>query len=114
MEFTFDTLPQAISLLADELKEIKRLLQKENHDNQAHIDNWLDLDDLVNYDPGKRSKPTFYGYVRERSIPFHKRGKKLLFLKSEIDAWLKEGRKQTLSEIENDAAQTLKIRRVKK
>ncbi|MDR1342763.1 MAG: helix-turn-helix domain-containing protein [Prevotellaceae bacterium] len=31
----------------------------------------------------------------QRSIPYHKKGKKLMFLKSEIDNWLKEGRRKT-------------------
>jgi tmRNA-binding protein len=32
-----------------------------------------------------------YAWIGQRSIPYHKKGKKLMFLKSEIDSWLKEG-----------------------
>lgn len=66
-------------------------------------DRWFDLAELVAYDPEKRTKPTFYGYVSTGAIPYHKRGKKLIFLKSEIDSWLKKGRKRTLEEIATDA-----------
>ncbi len=34
-------------------------------------------------------------YANIKDTPHHKRGKKLYFLKSEIDAWLKSGRKNT-------------------
>ena len=81
---------------------------------QPEPDRFMDLNELVQYDPEKRSKPTFYGYIHDRTIPFHKRGKKVTFLKSEIDSWLKEGRRKTRSEIEADAGQNLKIRRAKK
>jgi hypothetical protein len=36
-------------------------------------------------------------------IPVHKGGKKLRFLKSEIDSWLKQGRKKTFAEIATEA-----------
>ena len=81
---------------------------------QPETDRFLDLNDLVRYDPEKRSKPTFYGYIHNRAIPFHKRGKKVTFLKSEIDSWLKEGRRKTRSEIEAGAIQNLIIRRDEK
>lgn len=69
----------------------------------ANQDRWFDLDELTDYDPEKRTRATFYGYVHRKEIPFHKRGKKLYFLKSEIDEWLKAGRKKTVDEIEADA-----------
>jgi len=66
-------------------------------------DQWFDLNELVKYDPEKRTKPTFYGYIHKGIIPYHKRGKKLIFLKSEIDNWLRQGRKKTNAEIEANA-----------
>ena len=74
---------------------------------QEPSERWFDLNELVNYDPEKRTKPTFYGYISNSTIPYHKRGKKLIFLKSEIDNWLKEGRKRTLIEIESEAENNL-------
>jgi len=65
-------------------------------------DRWFDLNKLIEYDPEKRTKPTFYRYVHNRTIPFHKKGRKLIFLKSEIDDWLKAGRVKTGSEIKNE------------
>ncbi len=113
-KLNFEDLPDAVTRLTQEISDLKRLFQLQVKEVQPESNKWLDLEGLVQYDPEKRSKATFYGYVHRRSIPFHKRSKKLLFLKSEIDQWLKEGRKQTLSEIELDAGQHLKIRRATK
>ena len=64
----------------------------------TETDHWFDLNELCIYHPDKPSKPTVYGWVNAGIIPVHKGGKKLRFLKSEIDNWLKQGRKKTLAE----------------
>jgi hypothetical protein len=46
-----------------------------------------------------------HAWIGQRSIPYHKKGKKLMFLKSEIDSWLKEGRRKTATEIQAEAEQ---------
>lgn len=61
-------------------------------------DPWLNLEDLIRYDPQKRTKPTFYGLVSRGEIPHYKKGKKLFFLKSEIDNWFRSGK--VMSELE--------------
>jgi excisionase family DNA binding protein len=53
--------------------------------------------------PTNPSKPTVYGWVNAGTIPVHKGGKKLRFLKSEIDNWLRQGRKKTLAETASEA-----------
>jgi len=49
---------------------------KEPESNSVH-DEWLNLTELVNYDPEKRTKATWYRLVSEGAIPYYKRGKKL-------------------------------------
>ena len=71
-------------------------------------DRWFDLNELCSYHPDKPTKPTVYGWVNAGTIPVHKGGKKLRFLKSEIDSWLKQGRKKTLVEISSEAENYLK------
>jgi hypothetical protein len=46
--------------------------------------------------------------VHSGLIPVHKGGKKLRFLKSEIDNWIKQGRKKTLAETASEAESYLK------
>lgn len=71
---------------------------------------WLTVDQLASYIHFK--KPTIYGYVSAKRIPHYKRGKILLFLKSEIDHWLLSARQSTKTEIENEVHASL-IRRQK-
>lgn len=99
---TFDQLPTAFSRLYTKLEDIERLLQQKN-EPQKETDRWFDLNELCEYLPEKPAKPTVYGWVSSSIIPFHKRAKKLFFLKSEIDIWLKTGRKKTVAEIESEA-----------
>ncbi|HEY3369670.1 MAG TPA: helix-turn-helix domain-containing protein [Prolixibacteraceae bacterium] len=61
-------------------------------------DIWFDLDGFCEYHPDKPKKPTVYGWVHSRSVPCHRGQKKLRFLKSEIDLWLKQDRKKTYAE----------------
>ncbi|MFT5725355.1 MAG: excisionase family DNA binding protein [Bacteroidia bacterium] len=98
-ELTLETLPKAFSYLSNEVGEIKRLLLEKHNGNQAISDCWLNLSQLCNYHPDKPSKPTVYRWVSRRTIPVHKSGKKLRFLKSEIDTWLMLGRRKTHTEI---------------
>ncbi len=45
-------------------------------------------------------KSTLYQFTSARRIPFKKVGKKILFLKSELVAWVEAGKKKTQKEIE--------------
>ena len=110
---TFDQLPGAVTQLFNKLDAIERLLNT-NHEPQADPDRWYDLDELCNYLPDKPAKPTVYGWVNNRIIPNHKSSKKLRFLKSEIDLWLKSGRRKTRSEIAAAAEQYLNKRKAGK
>jgi excisionase family DNA binding protein len=104
---TLETLPKAFTHLTNEVSEIKRLLLQKSNEQPTETDRWFDLNDLINYHPDKPTKPTVYGWVNAGIIPVHKGGKKLRFLKSEIDNWLKQGRKKTNAELSNEVHQYL-------
>jgi hypothetical protein len=104
METVFLSLTR--SDLQDLIAETVNSCLKRNHTSQipsTETDCWFDLNELCNYLPEKPAKPTVYGWVHSSIIPFHKRAKKLFFLKSEIDLWLKTGRRKTLAEIAGEA-----------
>ena len=49
------------------------------------------------------AKQTLYGYTSRRLIPFIKRGAKtVVFKRSELQSWLDEGRKSTITEINKE------------
>ena len=77
----------------------------------AETDRWMNLHELCEYLPDKPKKATVYGWVSNGLIPVHKGRKKLRFLKSEIDNWIKQGRKKTLAETASEADQYLKSKK---
>lgn len=107
-QITLETLPKAFMHLLDEVKELKTLLIQKNQQPQPTADQWFDLNELCNYHPDKPKPATVYGWVFASKIPVNKGGKKLRFLKSEIDEWLKQGRKMTIAETSLKAEQYLK------
>jgi excisionase family DNA binding protein len=106
------TAPELETLIEN---SIKKVLSTQQAEQPTEIDRWLDLNELCIYHPDKPSKPTVYGWVNAGSIPVHKGGKKLRFLKSEVDNFLKQGRKKTLAEIakETDSFLAKKRKEVK-
>ena len=105
---TLETLPKAFARLTNEVSEIKRLLLEKSNEQPTETDRWFDLNELIIYHPDKPAKATCYGWVHSGLIPVHKGGKKLRFLKSEIDNWIKQGRKKTLAETASEADGYLK------
>ena len=108
---TLETLPKAFTQLTNEVSEIKRLLLEKSNEQPTEPDCWFDLNELCQYHPDKPTKSTVYGWVNACTIPVHKGGKKLRFLKSEIDSWLKQGRKKTLAETATEAEQYCKTKK---
>jgi len=101
---TFDQLPKAVIMLTIEISELKKLLLEKREKQQIEQpEQWLDLNDLIQYDPEKRTKPTWYSKLSRNEVPYYKRGKKIYFLKSEIDEWLKKGKCKSNAEIEAEA-----------
>lgn len=102
---TFEQLPQAVATLITEVKEVKSLLQNSNQTKVEPSDRWFNLQELCEYLPDRPAKQTVYGWIGQHAIPYHKKGKKLQFLKSEIDAWLKSDKRKTAAELHAEAIQ---------
>lgn len=96
---TLETLPKAFMFLLEEVKELKSLLKQNNSEpTTTTTDQWFDLKELCAYLPDKPKPATVYGWVFTSTIPVHKGGKKLRFLKSEIDQWLLRGKVLSIEE----------------
>jgi hypothetical protein len=99
MVITFENVPQKVFEIFQQNEEILEHLRRLNPPQQT--DQWFDLNELCNYLPDNPATATVYGKIKE--IPHHKQGKKLYFLKSEIDNWLMQGRKKTFAETASEA-----------
>lgn len=61
----------------------------------------MNIDQLKAYHPDCPARSTIYDRVCQNRIPVHEDGKKLRFLRSEIDQWFSGGRIKTKDEIGN-------------
>jgi hypothetical protein len=80
-------------------------------------DRWLDVNQLSAYLPDNPKTETIYEKARNGEYPAHKKGKKWYFLTSEINQYLKTGRKKTkaeqMDELRIDAEKQLEVMRAK-
>jgi len=56
----------------------------------------------------KLARQTVYGLVSKRAIPHYKRNKRLYFKRSELLAWIDEGKQSTRSEMNADVMDYLR------
>lgn len=116
---SFEQLPQAVAELSTQLFEIRSLLQTmaTATPSQPASDQWLNVQELSEYLPDRPAVATIYDHTANDKIPFHKKSKRLYFLKSEIDEWLRTGRKKTkaesMAELKALAESQLEIMRTK-
>lgn len=70
-----------------------------------------DADEIGGIDLAKRvtklSFKTIYQLTSKRKIPFFKKGKFLYFSKTELENWIRSGKKQTITDIQEAASQYL-------
>jgi excisionase family DNA binding protein len=104
-ELTFNELPKAVSQLFDKLNSIEKILLSQGNNLQPETDQLLTIKqagELLSL-----SVPTLYGLVSHQSIPVSKQGKRLYFSSADLRAWVKSGRKLTITEIESQAGKYL-------
>ncbi len=71
---------------------VHRALDHSNHtDSNSNDDQIFSVKQTANY--LNLSVASVYGMVQRGTIPVSKRGKRLYFLKSELSAWVRAGRK---------------------
>jgi excisionase family DNA binding protein len=90
---------EIINLISDQVAE--KVLKNLNPSNSSNEDVFMNIKETAKLID--LSVPTVYGLVHKNKIFFHKKGKRLYFLKSEILAWLKSGKHQSQSELEDKA-----------
>ena len=108
----FEDLPKAMSWMMDKLNKLDSKIDGLNNIPQVRpADQWMNLKELCEYLPSHPAEQTVYGWTSCHQIPFHKRGKRIMFLKSEIDAWLHDGKRKSQKELADEAAQFINAKR---
>jgi len=103
MEYlSFDKLPNAVALLSNEIRDLKRLLIK----NQENVQG-VETEQILTVQEAAQflnlTVPTIYSKVSRGELPVMKRSKRLYFSSFELMEYLKEGRKKSNAEIELEA-----------
>lgn len=99
---TFDQLPKAVTMLTKEVSELKRLLiEKQEQPTTEQPEQLLTVQGAAEF--LGLTVPTIYSKCSRNEIPFMKRSKRLYFSSTELMEYLKEGRKKSNSEIEQEA-----------
>ena len=99
---TFEKLPEAVTMLTKEVSDLKRLLiEKQEQASTDQPEQLLTIQEAADF--LSLTVPTMYSKVSKREIPCMKRSKRLYFSRTELLNYLKEGRKKSNAEIEQDA-----------
>lgn len=97
---TFEELPNMVFFLSQEIKELKTILSNTST-SESFEDLPMKIEGVAELTSLKIS--TLYGYVQRNEIPYHKKGNRLYFFKSEIIDWIKTGKQKTIKELEAQA-----------
>ena len=109
---TFEGMPKAMALMIKKLDELANKVESlKGNAEAASVDEWMNLKELCAYLPNHPAEQTVYGWTSTQQIPFHKRGKRIMFLKSEIDTWLHDGKVRSQHELAQEAALYVKSKR---
>lgn len=99
----FKSLELAVEYFADKIStKIEQRLNLPNNSTSLLTDktedvylNIIELSELIGL-----TRPTIYGHVHRKTIPFIKKGKMLRFSKKDILNWLQDGKSKSNSDLE--------------
>lgn len=101
-QVTFNDLPKAVTMLTKEVSELKRLLiEKQEQPSTEQPEQLLTVQEAAQF--LNLTVPTIYSKVSKGELPVMKRSKRLYFSSTELMEYLKEGRKKSNAEIEQEA-----------
>jgi len=107
--YSFNDVPEVLGIILAKLNELGVKVDAIGVSPQAEQPVWFNVSALINYLPNHPAEQTVYGWTSAHKIPFHKKGKSILFLKSEIDEWLQQStRMKSERELELDAEMYVK------
>ena len=79
--------------------------------NSKDNDQRMDVTEAQKYIPGHPAVQTIYGWTSNNMIPYHKVGKRIYFVKSELDAWLSKEQHKSQEDLRKEAEEYVNNRR---
>ena len=74
-------------------------------------DQRMDVSEAQKYIPGHPAVQTIYGWTSNNMIPYHKVGKRIYFVKSELDAWLSKEQHKSQEDLQKEAEEYVNNRK---
>ena len=109
---TFNDIPQLMVDVLAKLKELDEKMDRLAPSVKADEPQWFNVSALIDYLPNHPAEQTIYGWTSAKKIPFHKRGKSILFNKAESDEWLNDStHHKSVQELERDAMSYINSKR---
>lgn len=113
---TFDMIPMLMANLLEDNKilsaKIDALNKKINMSlpaNKKGDDNErMDVTEAQKYIPSHPAVQTIYGWTSNGQIPYHKIGKRIYFVKSELDDWMSNGQHKSDDDLRKEAEEYVK------
>ena len=103
-QITFNDMPQLMVDMIEKLKELGEKVDKLMPSEKSTEPQWFNVSALIDYLPNHPAEQTIYGWTSAKKIPFHKRGKSILFNKADIDEWLNNStHHKSVQDLERDA-----------
>jgi len=95
-EFGFDKLPEVVRQLFEKIERIEEMILKLQPEQQ-HSAQLLSINEAAEY--LNVTVAALYSMTSRRLVPFNKPGKRLYFLKSDLDQWIKSAKVKTNDEL---------------
>ena len=97
MELTFEHLPIVVNNIYNKIEHIEQLLSTNQNFQPKRSDEFLTVSETADF--LSLSVPTIYGLISRNAIPSMKRSKRVYFSKTELENYLKEGKKKSSEEL---------------
>lgn len=92
---TIESIQETLNVILAKVDNLERMLSEQlTKDVPEVFLNIKEAGELLRLSP-----QTVYALVHRREVPHNKKGNRLYFLKSELEQWMKEGRRKTIKEI---------------
>ena len=114
---TFDMIPMLMANLLEDNKILSAKIDALNRKisssvgNSKDEDQRMDVTEAQKYIPGHPAVQTIYGWTSNNMIPYHKVGKRIYFVKSELDAWLSKEQHKSQEDLRKEAEEYVNNRR---
>ncbi|MFC2664479.1 MAG: helix-turn-helix domain-containing protein [Prevotella histicola] len=115
---TFDMIPLLMANLLEDTKRlsakldvISKKISESVSSSSKNDDQRMDVTEAQQYIPGHPAVQTIYGWTSNNQIPYHKIGKRIFFVKSELDEWLSKEQHQSQEDLQREAEEFVNKKR---